>query len=63
MKVLLISASTEQINMPVLHLGLAYVAAAIDNQGHAVKLLNLMMQTDMQKALHAAIGYNLFYGF
>ena len=33
MRVLLISANTEQINMPVLPLGLAYVAAAADNQG------------------------------
>ncbi|MGD2016143.1 MAG: cobalamin-dependent protein [Desulfobacterales bacterium] len=55
MKVLLISANTEQINMPVLPLGLAYVAAALDEQGHTLKLLNLMMQTDTQKALHAAI--------
>ena len=55
MRVLLISANTEQINMPVLPLGLAYIAAAIDNQGHTVKLLNLMMQTDTQKALKEAI--------
>ena len=55
MKVLLISANTEQINMPVLPLGLAYVAAAIDTQGHTVKMLNLMMQTDAQKALHEAL--------
>jgi radical SAM superfamily enzyme YgiQ (UPF0313 family) len=55
MKVLLISANTEQINMPVLPLGLAYVAAAADSQGHTVKMLNLMMQTDTQKALHEAI--------
>ena len=55
MKVLLISANTEQINMPVLPLGLAYVAAAADAQGHMVKMLNLMMQTDTQKALHEAI--------
>jgi hypothetical protein len=34
MRVLLISANTEQINMPVLPLGLAFVAAAIDNQNH-----------------------------
>jgi hypothetical protein len=44
MRVLLISANTEQINMPVLPLGLAYMAAAADSQGHAVKTLNLMMQ-------------------
>ena len=56
MKVLLISANTEQINMPVLPLGLAYVAAAAETQGHAVKMLNLMMQADTQKALHEAIA-------
>jgi hypothetical protein len=55
MKVLLISANTEPINMPVLPLGLAYVAAAIDSQGHTVKMLNLMMQTDTHKALCEAI--------
>jgi len=55
MRVLLISANTEQINMPVLPLGLAYVAAAADTQGHTVKLLNLMMHTDVQTALHEAI--------
>jgi radical SAM superfamily enzyme YgiQ (UPF0313 family) len=55
MRVLLISANTEQINMPVLPLGLAYIAAALDDQGHTVKMLNLMMQTNTQKALHEAI--------
>ena len=56
MKILLISANTEQINMPVLPLGLAYVAAAADNQGHTVKMLNLMMQTDTQKAVYGTIA-------
>jgi radical SAM superfamily enzyme YgiQ (UPF0313 family) len=55
MRVLLISANTEQINMPVLPLGLAYVAAAADSRGHTVKMLNLMMQNDTLKALHEAI--------
>jgi len=55
MRVLLISANTEQINMPVLPLGLAYIAAALDEQGHTLRMLNLMMQTDTQKALHEAI--------
>jgi hypothetical protein len=55
MKVLLISANAEQINMPVLPLGLACVAAAAESRGHRIKLLNLMMQTDTQKALHEAI--------
>src|SRR5210317_915344 len=56
MRVLLISANTEQINMPVLPLGLACVAAAIDGHGHRVKMLNLMMQTDTQKALYGTIA-------
>ena len=56
MRVLLISANTEQINIPVLPLGLAYVAAAIDGQGHTVKMLNLMTQTDTQKALYGTIA-------
>jgi len=42
MRVLLISANTEQINMPVLPLGLACVAAATESVGHEVRLLNLM---------------------
>ncbi len=56
MKVLLISANTEQINMPVLPLGLACVAAAAQSEGHTVKMLNLMMQTDTQKALSETIS-------
>ena len=56
MRVLLISANTERINMPVLPLGLACIAAAADGQGHTVKLLNLMMQTDTQKALYGTIA-------
>lgn len=42
MRVLLVSANTEQINMPVLPVGLAAVAAAAEARGHRVKLLNLM---------------------
>ncbi len=55
MKVLLISANTERINMPVLPLGLAYVAAAADSSGHTVKTLNLMMSADTQDTLRKAI--------
>jgi len=46
MRVLLVSANTEQINMPVLPLGLACVAAFIQEKGHDVKVVNLMMQKD-----------------
>ena len=55
MRVLLISANTEQINMPVLPLGLACVAASVQGAGHEVQLLNLMMQTDTHQALKEAI--------
>ncbi len=40
MKVLMISANTEQINMPVLPIGLACVAEAVQRAGHEVKLVN-----------------------
>jgi hypothetical protein len=39
MKVLLISANTEQINMPTLPLGLACVAASARKAGHTVRYL------------------------
>jgi radical SAM superfamily enzyme YgiQ (UPF0313 family) len=59
MRVLLISANTEQINMPVLPLGLACVAAAVQGAGHELQMLNLMMQTDTRQALKEAIvGFN-----
>jgi radical SAM superfamily enzyme YgiQ (UPF0313 family) len=45
MKVLLISANTETINMPTLPLGLASVAAAIQ-KGHDVKVVDLMAEKD-----------------
>jgi radical SAM superfamily enzyme YgiQ (UPF0313 family) len=55
MRVLLISANTEQINMPVLPLGLACVAATVQGAGHEMQMLNLMMQTDTRQALKEAI--------
>ncbi|MGD2270620.1 MAG: radical SAM protein [Desulfobacterales bacterium] len=55
MRVLLVSANTEQINMPVLPLGLACVAATVQRAGHETKMLNLMMQTDTHKALKKAM--------
>ena len=45
-RVLLISANTETINMPTLPLGLACVAAATRNAGNDVALLNLMFEGD-----------------
>jgi radical SAM superfamily enzyme YgiQ (UPF0313 family) len=59
MKILLISANTEQINMPVLPLGMACVGAAAQNAGHEVKILNLMMVRDIRRLLSEAIsGYS-----
>jgi hypothetical protein len=34
MRVLMVSANTEQLNMPVLSLGMACVSAAIQSAGH-----------------------------
>jgi radical SAM superfamily enzyme YgiQ (UPF0313 family) len=59
MKILLISANTEQINMPVLPLGMAYVGAAVQSAGHEIKILNLMMVKDIRGLLREAIsGYS-----
>lgn len=51
MKVLLISANTEQINMPTLPLGLACVAASTRNAGHEVAYLDLMAKEDTRAAI------------
>jgi radical SAM superfamily enzyme YgiQ (UPF0313 family) len=57
MRVLLISANTEQINMPVLPLGMACVAAAVRNAGHEVETLNLMARRgDIREYLDEAVA-------
>jgi radical SAM superfamily enzyme YgiQ (UPF0313 family) len=55
MRVLLVSANTEQINMPVLPIGLASVAAAIERASHEVRLVNLMTKEHSLALLEAAI--------
>jgi radical SAM superfamily enzyme YgiQ (UPF0313 family) len=55
MKVLLISANTETITMPTLPLGLACVAAATQQAGHDVSVVDLMMEKDAQAILKGAI--------
>jgi len=56
MRVVLISANTEQVNMPVLPIGMARVAAAVEKAGHEVRILNLMrpehVSHSLQDALH-----------
>ncbi|MFO7737144.1 MAG: cobalamin-dependent protein [Desulfatiglandaceae bacterium] len=55
MRVLLISANTEKINMPVLPLGLTCVAAATEEAGHEIKVVNLMDQQDSRQVLREAV--------
>jgi radical SAM superfamily enzyme YgiQ (UPF0313 family) len=54
-KVLLISANTETILMPVLPLGLACVAEATRRAGHDVLSINLMFSPDRRAAIRSAI--------
>ncbi|MBT8330407.1 MAG: cobalamin-dependent protein [Desulfofustis sp.] len=56
MRVLLISANTEQFNMPAMVLGLACVAEATTMAGHDVIMLDLMFQTDVSTTLEAMIS-------
>ena len=55
MKILLISANTEAINMPVLPLGLAFVNAALQNSGFETRMLNLLGEVDAKATIEAAI--------
>ncbi|WP_299977390.1 radical SAM protein [Desulfobacula sp.] len=55
MKVLLVSANTEMINMPVLPLGMAFVARATEDAGHEVSQINLMAEPEALKTLAARI--------
>lgn len=55
MNVLLISANTEQINMPVLPLGMAFVARAAEDAGHEVSQINLMAEPEALASLAARI--------
>jgi len=56
MRVLLISANTEKINMPTLPLGLARVAAATLKAGHDVTMVDFMTEGDVGSTLRGAIG-------
>ena len=55
MRVLLISANTEMINMPVLPLGMAFVARAAEDAGHEVSQINLMTEPEALKTLEERI--------
>jgi len=51
MRVLLISANTERINLPTFPLGLACVAQASMGQGHEVEWLDLMAEKEPEEAV------------
>ena len=55
MRVLLVSANTETINMPVLPLGMAFVARAAEDAGHEVSQINLMAKPEALKTLSERI--------
>ena len=55
MKVLLLSANTERINMPVLPLGLSLVAAALRQAGYETALVDLLAETNPAAAISHAV--------
>jgi radical SAM superfamily enzyme YgiQ (UPF0313 family) len=54
-RVLLISANTEQFNMPAMPLGLACVTAAVARAGHEAVMIDLMFETDVRVILKKSI--------
>jgi radical SAM superfamily enzyme YgiQ (UPF0313 family) len=56
MKVLLISANTEKINLLPLPLGLSCVAAATQSAGHEAMVLDLMAEGDSESLIRTAIA-------
>jgi len=56
MRVLLISANREEINMRTLPLGLACVAAATKKEGHEVELLDLMEEENSRESVQNIIN-------
>ncbi len=59
MRVLLISANTEQFNMPAKPLGLACVAETDKMAGHDVNMLDLMFQMNVDDTLETEIRARL----
>ncbi|MEW6367229.1 MAG: radical SAM protein [Acidobacteriota bacterium] len=56
MRVLLVSANTERVNMATMPVGLGYVAAAARAAGHDVRFLDLMAESDPARAIRGAVG-------
>ncbi|MBS3810081.1 MAG: cobalamin-dependent protein, partial [Desulfobacterales bacterium] len=51
MRVLMVSANTEQVNMTVLPLGMACVASAVEYGGHDIRVVNLMRPEHVSRFL------------
>lgn len=56
MRVLMVAANTERINLPTLPLGAALVAAAAEAAGHETSFVDLMGETDPPAAVARAIS-------
>jgi len=56
MRILLIFANTETINMPVLPLGLAFVNAALCHEGFETLMINLMDDSDTKSLIEKIIN-------
>jgi radical SAM superfamily enzyme YgiQ (UPF0313 family) len=56
MRVLLISANTETLNMPTMAMGLGAVAAAARSAGHPVRFLDLMGKSDVEGIIATAVA-------
>lgn len=56
MRVLLISANTETLNMPTMAMGLGAVAAATRAAGHSVRFLDLMGRSDVEELIATAVA-------
>ncbi|HUV08352.1 MAG TPA: B12-binding domain-containing radical SAM protein, partial [Spirochaetia bacterium] len=55
MRVLMVSANTEKINMPTFPLGLSCVAQATLKAGHDLESLDLMAEGDTESVIREAI--------
>ena len=55
MRVLLVSANTEKVNMPTMPVGLAMVSAATRRAGHEVRFLDLMFEEDPAAVVRRAV--------
>ncbi|HOV32615.1 MAG TPA: radical SAM protein [Candidatus Hydrogenedens sp.] len=56
MKVLFISANTEQISMPVIPIGLGCVAAATQKAGHEIRFIDLMFEDNPENRVRQVIA-------